>query len=274
MRTIIPRILEPIIKEYTTPVEMFEDISARALSCSEDIATFIQLHVDSTPIFEAANKIRQAGGVRRLAPCDMFLPPPNGDGKENEVPVVAKPQPEGEDTEMKDADAEEAEEVVALTKDEDVDEVIEEFSERLIHRDVQIDETPSADGKRVLKIHLPPPSSLLFILVITSSSEATADADSGALGSCTFAVTAVKSSKRPDAPPMDLHTGILRAVTARPHPGNLEILLEMLAAYKTIFSSRCEKCKKMVTGIRSELPVVRQLMRKEKRWATMHEICL
>jgi hypothetical protein len=133
-------------------VEMFEDISARALSCSEDIATFIQLHVDSTPIFEAANKIRQAGGVRRLAPCDMFLPPPNGDGKENEVPVAAKPQPEGEDTEMKDADAEEAEEVVALTKDEDVDEVIEEFSERLIHRDVQIDETPSADGKRVLKV--------------------------------------------------------------------------------------------------------------------------
>lgn len=73
----------------------------------------------------------------------------------------------------------------------------------------------------------------------------------------------------------NLHTGIMRAVTARQWPGNLEMLLEMLGAYRNIFSAKCDKCRRLTAGSKVELPVVRKLVKDAggKRWIAIHEGC-
>jgi hypothetical protein len=127
---------------------------------------------------------------------------------------------------------------------------------------------PHSDEIRsdVAKVVLPPPSSLLFTIEITPSVD----------NSRAFVVTSVKNAKNSNAPADNLHTGILRAVTARQWPGNLEMLLEMLGSYKNIFSAKCDKCKRLTAGSKVELPVVRKLVGdgKDKRWMAYHEGCM
>lgn len=130
---------------------MFQDFSNRALSCSEEIATFNSLYVKSQSIFEhaASSRARDPEDIRRLAVGEVFLPeeqPQESDGVKKE------------DTEMKDAPAvgeekEEEEEVVENTKDEDIEDVVEEFSGRLMHRDVNVEELPGGTpARRSLKV--------------------------------------------------------------------------------------------------------------------------
>jgi len=260
---------------------MFTDFSTRAQACSEEIAAFNALYVRSASTFEAAAQSRRKdpAGVRRLAVGDVFLAPsfssgdPQGRLHENdgdpdtEMPnataTTAATGVKREDDHGEKEKAEQLQQPVENTKEEDVDEVIEEFSERLIHRDVDVDVSVE-DERKLLRITLPAPASLLFMIEITS--------DRG------LVVTGVRNVKNPGAVAgYSLHTGILRAVTGRQWPGNLEMLLEMCANYKTIYSARCEKCRRLTNKV--ELPVVRRLVgvdkgRGEKRWAAMHETCL
>ena len=270
-------------------IDMFQDFSTRAASCSEDIAQFNTMYVKSTDIFEHATqtRARDPSGIHRLPVTDVFLPD-DLVGKETRVD-------DGDDVEMKDAagkdapaeteEPEEKEEVVEDTNDGDVSNVVDEFTGRLMHRDVEVEEMPGGTPvKRVLKVRytaptpwpcanwrqviLPPPTCLLFVIEITPAAE----------HSRAFVVSAVKNSKHPNVAAHHLHTGILRAVTVRQWPGNLEVLLEMLAAYKTIYSAKCDKCKRLTAGTKAELPMVRRLVRdgpgKEKRWIAMHEACV
>lgn len=121
---------------------------------------------------------------------------------------------------------------------------------------------------------LPPPSSLLFAVEITPAADP----------SRAFVVTSVRSARRPDSQaPFSLHTGILRAVTARQCPGNLEMLLEMLAAYKSLFSAKCDRCRRLTAVTKgAELPIVRRMVpreataaaaAREKRWIALHDAC-
>ncbi|KAA8894324.1 hypothetical protein FN846DRAFT_423032 [Sphaerosporella brunnea] len=262
LRTVIPKILAPLTTDYATPVDMFQDFSSRAVSCSEEIASFNTLYMKSQPIFEhaAASRAQNPTGIRRLGVGEMFLPeePESGQGTKTE------------DVEMKDAEEEKEEEkevVVENTKDEEIDDVVEEFSGRLMHRDVEVEELPGGTpAKRHIKVVLPPPSSLLFTIEITPSDD----------NSRAFVVTSVKNARHPDSPVHNIHTGILRAVAARQWPGNLEMLLEMLGSYKNIYSAKCDKCKRLTAGGKGELPVVRKLLRdgKDKRWVAYHEWCV
>jgi hypothetical protein len=266
---------------------MFTDFSTRAQTCSEEIAAFNALYVKSASTFEAAAQSRRKNpsGVGRLAVGDVFLAPSSSSSSSGD-PQGRLREDDGErDTEMPNAAAAtttaptrvkreddhgekekgEQQQPVENTKEEDVDDVIEEFGERLIHRDVDVD-VSAEDERKLLRITLPAPASLLFMIDITSERG--------------LVVTGVRNVKNPGAVAgYSLHTGILRAVTGRQWPGNLEMLLEMCASYKTIYSARCEKCKKLTKGGKSELPVVRRLVgvdkgRGEKRWAAMHETCL
>ncbi|KAF8246254.1 hypothetical protein K440DRAFT_632218 [Wilcoxina mikolae CBS 423.85] len=240
---------------------MFEDFSSRALSCSEDIATFTTLYVKSSAVFDqaAAIRARDPVGIHRLGVADIFLP-----AEQAEEDAIKQ-----EDVEMKDADVKEEEETVENTKPEDIEDVLEEFEGRLMHRDVDVEELPGGTpNKKSLKVVLPPPSSLLFTVEITPSVD----------NSRAFVVTSVKNAKYPDKPVHNVHTGILRAVAARQWPGNLEMLLEMLAAYKSLFTAKCDKCKRLTAGTKAELPVVRKPVRdgpaREKRWIALHEGCV
>jgi hypothetical protein len=122
---------------------MFEDFSIRALSCSEEIESFNSLYVKSQPIFAhaALSRARDPEDIRRLAVGEVFLP--EEQAREND-------ELEKQDTEMKDAPApgEEEEEEVENTKDEDIEDVVEEFSGRLMHRDVTVEELPGGTSAR------------------------------------------------------------------------------------------------------------------------------
>jgi hypothetical protein len=130
---------------------MFHDFSSRAVSCSEEIASFNTLYMKSQHIFEhaAASRAQNPAGIRRLRPNEMFLPQEqvesSGGGSEG-----AK----AEDTEMKDFEDEgEGEVVFENTKDEEIDDVVEEFSGRLMHRDVEVEELPGGTpAKRTIKV--------------------------------------------------------------------------------------------------------------------------
>lgn len=119
---------------------------------------------------------------------------------------------------------------------------------------------------------LPSPSSLLFAVEITPAADP----------SRAFVVTSVRSARHPNSqPPFSLYTGILHAVTARQCPGNLEMLLEMLAAYKSLFSAKCDRCRRLTASTKgAELPVVRRMVpreaapvAREKRWIALHDAC-
>jgi hypothetical protein len=113
---------------------MFDDFSSRAISCSEEITSFTTLYTESQPIFEqaAASRAQSSAGMRYLRPHEVFLPKDESTGGG-----------EGAKAEMKAADDEaEGEVVIQNTKDEEIDDVMEEFSGRLMHRDVEVEKLP------------------------------------------------------------------------------------------------------------------------------------
>jgi hypothetical protein len=127
---------------------MFHDFSSRAVSCSEEIASFNTLYMKSQHVFKeaAASRAQNPAGIRRLRPNEMFLPEDESTGGGEGA--------KAEDTEMKDADDEaEGEVVIENTKDEEIDDVMEEFSGRLMHRDVEVEELPGGTpAKRNIKV--------------------------------------------------------------------------------------------------------------------------
>lgn len=140
-------------------MDMFEDFSSRALSCSEEIATFNALYVKSSAIFEqaAATRARNSVGIQRLGVHETFLPPEQAE-EDAEVAINQ------EDVEMKDSDVKEEdkeEETVENTKPEDIEDVLEEFEGRLMHRDVVVEELPGGTpNKKSLKVFIPSPPTL------------------------------------------------------------------------------------------------------------------
>lgn len=133
---------------------------------------FNTLYVKSSEIFEhAANtRAKDSNGIHRLPAGDMFLPDElegegtEGEGEEGEDKKKKKKKKQkqeggdGEDVEMKDAPGkeetvEEEDEVVEDTKDNEVEEVLENFSARIMQRDVKVEEVPGGSpARRELKV--------------------------------------------------------------------------------------------------------------------------
>ncbi|KAI5815562.1 hypothetical protein BZA77DRAFT_73952 [Pyronema omphalodes] len=259
LRTIMPTLLWPIRASYPDPSRMFDDLSHRVLKASEDIKVFNQKWVKNTHVFENAQKSSQDTSTpeTRLYPHDLFLPPETlrSDTEVVEIKV---------ETPIKTAEDEEPQ--VRDTTFEEIEEVIEEFSGRLMHRNVKIEHTEDK-----IIVNLPPPANLSFTISLTPHS------------TTPFTVTSVSTppSKAPrnrtSTPQrqLHLHNSIMRSISGRQWPGNLEVLLEMLASYKTIFTETCEKCKSVTTGQNLELATVRKavLVKGERKWVAAHEGC-
>lgn len=92
-----------------------------------------------------------------------------------------------------------------------------------------------------------------------------------------------------------LHHQMTQSISNRTHPKNISLLLELLATYKDIFSTKCEACEKLVTG-KAEIPYVRRCLKRKadeiekgalasagddkrkiakigSRWGAFHESC-
>ena len=125
---------------------MFTDFSERALTCSDEIATFNTLYTNSSEIFQhaAAMQARDPSRVRRLAVGDMFM--------EEEV-VVTEEEAAAAAAAAAAMEEEEEEELVENTRDDEIDELVEEFPGRLMHRDVGVEQLPGGTpAKRVIKV--------------------------------------------------------------------------------------------------------------------------
>ncbi|KAI5778931.1 hypothetical protein EDC01DRAFT_672697 [Geopyxis carbonaria] len=275
LRTAIPAILHPLRAHYATPVDMFTDFSTRAHSCSEDIATFNQMYVAATPVFERAQaefKRRPGMKVGRLAAADMFLPEEDagGEGLEGGQEEVKEDAMEQDGVELESA--------CENTPAERVGAVLEEWKAE--NPEVGLEKL-SADGaeKALYRITVPLPASMGFTLEITPPDITTTGAGADAQ-SRQFMVTAVRSERHPDAPALNIHTSILRSIGARSNAGNLRMLLDMIVEYRMVYTTKCDKCGKLATGSRVELPVVRKLQAAKeegaegkKRWVALHEAC-
>lgn len=57
------------------------------------------------------------------------------------------------------------------------------------------------------------------------------------------------------------------------------MLLDMLASYRLLFTTRCMKCGKLTQGSKAELPTMRRLEKglgtgdNCKVWTALHEVC-
>jgi hypothetical protein len=113
---------------------MFDDLSHRVVNASQDIKVFNTKWVNNSHIFENAQKSRKdtSSPETRLYPHDLFLPPEtlNSDTEVVEIKVETPIKAE-----------EEEEPQVQDTTFEEIEDVIEEFSGRLMHRNVKIDHT-------------------------------------------------------------------------------------------------------------------------------------
>ncbi|KAI5852924.1 hypothetical protein DFP73DRAFT_22319 [Morchella snyderi] len=293
LRTVIPRLTLPLSTSHPSPAELYEDLSTRARGASEEVLAFNKLFVDSAGVFEHANqsRVKNPQGIQAVSVYDMFYP---DDGEEEEAIEEAKKK--DEDTEMKEGDEEEVEEeeVVEDTKEEDVDGLLEAFkgNDAGLKIDIEV-----KDSGRTVKITLPSPADLLFTIDIPSSSP-THDITDPSSAARRFIVSSVTNAKKPEQATPHLYTSILRSITTRPNAGNLQLLLEMLTTYITIYSAPCKKCGKMTAGSKVELPVVRNRdtilveidesiggistgaggkkkgKKKEKVWAPYHEVCM
>ncbi|KAL7271743.1 hypothetical protein RUND412_005483 [Rhizina undulata] len=280
MRNVIPSIIEPLTSNYSNPADMFSDLSERAISSSEQIATFNTLWTASKPIFDHADASRNQNprGINRLAVQEVFLPKSEEEKTAEEIHVE-------EDAEMKDANEEVEEDEEAIeTPEEEVEGIIEEFKKSV--EGIEVELVKEEDGaKKLIRMTLLSPMFLRFEIDIQSPSSAS---DSSNI-SKRYIVTSVANSENPNAAPPHLYTHLLRSIAAHQSTGNLRLILEMLATYVTIFSTRCEKCGSLTAGSKAELPVVRKRVKDTvstngtgdmgtikvpKRWAAFHEVCI
>lgn len=291
LRTVIPRLTLPLSTSH--PSQLYEDLSTRARGASEEVLAFNKLFVDSASLFEHANQSRAKNpqGIQAVSVYDMFYP----DDADEEV-AIEETKEKDEDTEMKEGDEEEAEEeeVVEDTKEEDVEGLLEAFKGNGAGLKIDIE---VKDLGRTVKITLPSPADLLFTIDIPLCSP-THDISDPSSAARRFIVSSVTNAKKPEQATPHLYTSILRSITTRPNAGNLQLLLEMLTTYTTIYSAPCKKCGKMTAGSKVELPVVRNRdtilveidepassagvgiggkkkgKKKEKVWAPYHEVCM
>ncbi|KAK6497585.1 hypothetical protein TWF481_011992 [Arthrobotrys musiformis] len=258
LRESIPHMVQPIMKAsaYQTPELLFDDFSKRTLKASEDLVEFTKLVSDGKWVFDKASDSRREGGVeageikrwKSSAPVPHYLKDivegTEGISKDKE----AKKKEEEEKKERKRLEAErskerelEIAEVKGLESEDVRKGILEEFKKE--HSDLEI--TFEEDGK-VLKVAIPKPVGLTFSIEIPQ-----AEAESNR-----YIVTLPTASY--------LHVLILRSITTRPNAGSLKYLLDMIATYKTIYKTKCNKCNKLTQGPKADLPVIRRLKRIAK----------
>lgn len=250
--------VQPIMKAsaYPTPETLFDDFSKRTLKASEDLVEFTKLVSDGKWIFDKASNSRRENGVeggevkrwKSSAPTPHYLKDitegTEGVGRDKE----AKKEEEEERKERKRLEAErnkekelEIMEVKELESEDVRRRIIEEFKKE--HGDLEV--TSEEDGK-VLKVAIPKPVGLTFSIEMP---QATAESNR-------YIVTLTTASY--------LHILVLRSVTTRPNAGSLKYLLDMIATYKTIYKTKCNKCNKLTQGPKADLPVIRRLKRTAK----------
>ncbi|EGX46798.1 hypothetical protein AOL_s00097g428 [Orbilia oligospora ATCC 24927] len=258
LRESIPHMVQPIMKAsaYPTPETLFDEFSKRTLKASEDLVDFTKLVSDGRWVFDKASTSRrengdESGEVKRWkssAPLPHYLKDiaegSEAVGKDKE----AKKKEEEEKKEKKRLEAERSKErelEIAEVKEFESEDVrrgiIEEFKKE--HGDLEI--TPEEDGK-VLKVAIPKPVGLTFSIDIL---QPTAESNR-------YTVSLPTSSY--------LHILVLRSITTRPNAGSLKYLLDMIATYKTIYKTKCNKCNKLTQGPKADLPVIRRLKRIAK----------
>ncbi|KAF3193951.1 hypothetical protein TWF225_008142 [Orbilia oligospora] len=258
LRESIPHMVQPIMKAsaYPTPETLFDEFSKRTLKASEDLVDFTKLVSDGRWVFDKASTSRRENGdeggeVKRWkssAPLPHYLKDiaegSEAVGKDKE----AKKKEEEEKKEKKRLEAERSKErelEIAEVKEFESEDVrrgiIEEFKKE--HGDLEI--TAEEDGK-VLKVAIPKPVGLTFSIDIP---QPTAESNR-------YTVSLPTSSY--------LHILVLRSITTRPNAGSLKYLLDMVATYKTIYKTKCNKCNKLTQGPKADLPVIRRLKRIAK----------
>ncbi|EWC44422.1 hypothetical protein DRE_06790 [Drechslerella stenobrocha 248] len=254
LRESIPHMVQPIMKagSYSTSEALFEDFSKRTLKASEDLVEFTTLVSDEKWVFEKASTSRKDGAengeVRRWkssAPVPVYLKEALADAAARGKTNLKEEEEEREKKRAAAAAGKEREvpieEVLEMEGEEARERIVEEF--RTEHGDIEI--TPDDDGK-IIKIGLPKALNLTFSIEFPDISSE----------SNRYVVTLPVSSY--------LHMLILRSVTTRPNSGSLKYLLDMLATYKTIYTTKCSKCGKLTNGPKADLPVVRRLKKTIK----------
>jgi hypothetical protein len=92
----------------------------------------------------------------------------------------------------------------------------------------------------------------------------------------------VQTLTRPDTTSSthELFNAIDRCMDKRPKPSNLQNTLEMIAAYKDLPASKCDKCKELLgpSGLapaaRRSKTVTRPDGLETQQWVSIHESCL
>jgi hypothetical protein len=176
---------------------MFNDLSTRACSSSEDIATFTTLWAKSQYIFDRANQSKavNSNGLKQIRGSDHFQPqflPP-------ETSLVTETLPDAKDKLSGEDDAMDIDEVTLPRR-----EVLRAFRER--EPEVLVEE----DGDRRLKVTVPRPARLLFSVETEISGK--------------NMVSSVRGAGNPETPPRGIHTAILRAINTH-RSGDLGRLL-------------------------------------------------
>lgn len=71
-----------------------------------------------------------------------------------------------------------------------------------------------------------------------------------------------------------------RCIETRPKPNDLEQTLEMIAAYKDLRTTKCDKCKQLL-GKDALTPAARRVETSKgadgaetQKWVSFHEVCL
>ncbi|KAK6524820.1 hypothetical protein TWF281_011718 [Arthrobotrys megalospora] len=257
LRESIPHMVQPIMKAstYPTPEKLFDEFSKRTLKASEDLVEFSSLVSDGKWVFDKAASSRrdtaaEGGKVPRWkssAPVPHYLKEivEGTDGGVRDKEAKRKEEEEKERKRLEaERDKERELEIVEVKEVESEDirrAIIEEFKRE--HSDLEV--TFEEDG-RVLKVAIPKPVNLAFSIEIP---QATAESNR-------YIVTLPTTSY--------LHVLILRSITTRPNAGSLKYLLDMIATYKTIYKTKCNKCNKLTQGPKADLPVVRRLKRTAK----------
>ncbi|KAG0132016.1 hypothetical protein HOY82DRAFT_484228 [Tuber indicum] len=311
LRTVIPRLTLPLSTKYPSPAEFYADLANRAQSSSQEVLDFNSSWVDNKEIFDGAgaSRAKKPEGIQRLSVHDTFMP---DDEEEEEEELKVAPKPE--DTEMKDAsdqpeeeEEDEMKENEIETSDAEIPTVIGDFKGRHPSIGVEVGDGEES-GKRTIKLKLPTPTDLLFTIDmnLSTNSSISMDKSDPATSTRRFIVTSIVNSKKPEQQPAPhLYTALLRSITMRPNAGNLQMLLEMIGTYTSLFTTPCSKCNKMTGGTKAELPVVRRKrlvpveeaalgatsgvasanttevankkkgkMKNEKAWLSFHEVCM
>ncbi|KAF3926815.1 hypothetical protein ABW20_dc0101314 [Dactylellina cionopaga] len=255
LRESIPHMVQPIMKSssYSTPEQLFDEFSKRTLKASEELVDFTTLVSDGKWVFDKATTSRRDNGdngeVKRWknsAPIPVYLKDlvdAGHDAKDSEAKKREEEEKENKRLEAeKDREREmEIDEVKEVESEEVRKGILEDFTKE--HGDLEI--TYEEDGK-VIKVTLPKALNLVFSVEIPDTSAP----------SNRYIVTLPASSY--------LHILILRSITTRPNAGSLKYLLDMIATYKTIYKTKCNKCNKLTHGPKADLPVVRRLKRTVK----------